>query len=110
MWYFKKQIHFIQGYDMSTLTLLQQRDRARNHLESSVKNLLSISKQQRNTKYECLCIYREKRARKRLEKIDKKLLKIERHCGHSKVELYARLIIIFKPELKKEVEELITFS
>ena len=92
-------------------SLLQQRDRARNHLDASVKNLMDLQLSGlKNTRYADLCKYRAKRAKKRLALVEKKLLSFTSHCDNSRVELYATLALIFKPELREEIEEIITFT
>lgn len=94
------------------MSLLEDRSRARMTLDNSVKNLMSMYKingKFKTPKYNRACTDRVITARKQLYKIDKELCGIN-HAGHPKVEMYAKLMLIFKPELKKQIEDIVTIT
>jgi len=49
-------------------------------------------------------------ARRNFDRIQKKLHTINNHAFSPRLELIARLMIIFRPEIKKEIEEIVTFT
>ena len=51
-----------------------------------------------------------KKARRNLYKLERELSKIKNHAPSAKLELIARLMIIFKPETRKEIEAIVTLA
>lgn len=104
------------------MSLLTDRMKAQSKLDNAVKALLELSdwdnkyhshpykRLLQSGVYINLCKYRAKKAHQQLKIIDCKLNKIKDNAISPELELLARLMIIFKPELKNEIEAIITFT
>lgn len=95
------------------MSLLRDREIARRRLEIAVKNLLDCQNLSVSTKapnYLSLCKRRVKFAKKRFYAIEKKLSKVHNHAMSPQLEFIAKLMVIFKPELKNDIESVVTFT
>ena len=94
-------------------SLLKQRDMAMRRLDRAVKNLedcLNFSMNVRAPAYVRACKRRAKYAKNRYNAIERKLFKINNHAITPRLEFLAKLMVIFKPEIKEEIEKIVTFT
>ena len=95
------------------MSLLSKREKAKHRLDMSVKTLLETHDIDGKIKAPHKREWDKANAisaKNQLYKLERELSKIKNHAGHPKVEMYARLMLVFRPELKCEVEELVTFT
>jgi len=95
------------------MSLLKQRDMAMRKLDRAVKNLedcLNFSVNLRAPSYVAQCKKNVISAKRRYNDIDRKLCKINNHAVTPQLEFLARLMCIFKPKIKAEIEKIVTFT
>jgi len=95
------------------MSLLKDRDVAIRRLDRATKNLLdcqNFAVNLRSPVYVDHCKKNAKSAKKRLQIIERKLLKKHKHALTPRLEFIAKLMVIFKPEIKEEIDKIITFT